>query len=117
MYDSNIATNFTYFIIYILFVLKIVVLQVLENSIQELYSQGGLQSLERALTAYRGRAMEKEQIIVREEETKLEIQQLTEQLDTLKASEVEMRKKEMRKIAELKVSKKRKTESECRTLT
>ena len=82
---------------------RIVVLQVLENSIQELYSQGSLQSLERALTAYRGRAMEKEQIIVREEETKLEIQQLTEQLDTLKASEVEMRKKEMRKIAELKV--------------
>ena len=47
---------------------------------------------------------EKEDIIINEEKIKTEIEKLSSELETLKACEVEMRKKEMRKSAELKVN-------------
>ena len=56
------------------------------------------------MEAYRKRLAEKDDIIVREETIKMEIDQLTKELETLKATEVETRKEEMRKIAELKDS-------------
>ena len=58
--------------------------------------------MEKAVEAYRKRLAEKDDIIVREETIKMEIEQLTKELETLKATEVETRKEEMRKIAELK---------------
>ena len=60
--------------------------------------------MEKAVEAYRKRLAEKDDIIVREETIKMEIEQLTKELETLKATEVETRKEEMRKIAELKDS-------------
>ena len=78
--------------------------KVLEHSITEIYKHGEARSLENALAAYKKRLGEKEEIIISEENIKQEIEDLSVELDNLKASEVEMRKKEMRKIAELKVS-------------
>ena len=60
--------------------------------------------MEKAVEAYRKRLAEKDDIIIREETIKMEIDQLTKELETLKATEVETRKEEMRKIAELKDS-------------
>ena len=78
--------------------------KVLEASISEIYQHGAVPSMETAVEAYRRRLGEKDDIITKEEEIKTEIEQLSEELDTLKATEVETRKKEMRKIAELKDS-------------
>ena len=80
--------------------------KVLEHSITEIYKHGEARSLENALVAYRRRLGEKEDIIINEEKIKMEIEALSSELETLKACEVEMRKKEMRKIAELKVIRK-----------
>ena len=87
----------------------------MEQSISGLYKGGEAGALEAGLEAYRGRQGEKEGIILREQQVLLvllllllqvreEISHLTKELEELRASEVEMRKKEMRKIAELKVS-------------
>ena len=65
---------------------------------------GSVNTMEKAVEAYRKRLAEKDEIIVREETIKMEIEQLTKELETLKATEVETRKEEMRKIAELKDS-------------
>ena len=65
---------------------------------------GSVNTMEKAVEAYRKRLAEKDDIIVREETIKMEIEQLTKELETLKATEVETRKEEMRKIAELKDS-------------
>ena len=78
--------------------------KVLETSISEIYQHGAVPSMETAVEAYRRRLAEKDAIITREEEIKTEIEKLSEELDILKATEVETRKKEMRKIAELKDS-------------
>ena len=78
--------------------------KVLEASIAEIYQQGAVPSMEGAVEAYRKRLAEKDAIITREEEIKTEIENLSEELDNLKATEVETRKKETRKIAELKDS-------------
>ena len=78
--------------------------KVMEMSITALYKGGNVQPLEDSLEAYRGRHGEKEDIILREHLVKEEISTLTRELEELRASEVEMRKKEMRKIAELKDS-------------
>ena len=78
--------------------------KVMEMSISALYKGGNVQPLEDSLEAYRGRHGEKEDIILREHLVKEEISTLTRELEELRASEVEMRKKEMRKIAELKDS-------------
>ena len=50
------------------------------------------------------RLTEKDDIIIKEEEIKRDIEELSKELETLKATEVETRKREMRKIAELKDS-------------
>ena len=76
--------------------------KVLELSITEVYKHGEARSLENALVSYKKRLGEKEDIIINEEKIKTEIEKLSSELETLKACEVEMRKKEMRKIAELK---------------
>ena len=78
--------------------------KVLEASISEMYEHGAVPCMETAVDAYRRRLAEKDDIIIKEEEIKTEIEKLAEELDTLKATEVETRKKEMRKIAELKDS-------------
>ena len=78
--------------------------KVLEASISEIYEHGAVPCMETAVDAYRRRLAEKDDIIIKEEEIKTEIEKLAEELDTLKATEVETRKKEMRKIAELKDS-------------
>jgi hypothetical protein len=78
--------------------------QVLEQTIGALYKSGEGSTLEESLEAYRARLGEKEGILVREQAVRREIGSLTGQLEELRASEVEMRKKEMRKIAELKDS-------------
>ena len=78
--------------------------KVLEASISEMYEHGAVPCMETAVDAYRRRLAEKDDIIIKEEDIKTEIEKLAEELDTLKATEVETRKKEMRKIAELKDS-------------
>ena len=78
--------------------------KVLEASIKEMYKDGQVTSLEKAVVAYKRRLSEKDDIIIREEAVKQEIEELTRQLETLKATEVETRKAETRKIAELKDS-------------
>ena len=78
--------------------------KVLEASISEMYEHGAVACMETAVDAYRRRLAEKDDIIIKEEKIKTEIEKLAEELDTLKATEVETRKKEMRKIAELKDS-------------
>ena len=78
--------------------------KVLEASISEMYEHGAVPCMETAVDAYRRRLAEKDDIIIKEEKIKTEIEKLAEELDTLKATEVETRKKEMRKIAELKDS-------------
>lgn len=78
--------------------------KVLESSIKEMYKDGQVTSLEKAVDAYKRRLSEKDEIIIREEKVRQEIEELTRQLDTLKATEVETRKAETRKIAELKDS-------------
>lgn len=77
--------------------------KVLEQTIASLYKTGE-GALEESLDAYRARLQEKEAILVSEQQVRQEISSLTLELEELRATEVELRKKEMRKIAELKDS-------------
>jgi len=78
--------------------------KVLEQSISEIYQLGEVPSMETAVESYRGRLTEKDDIIINEENIKEDIEKLTKEFEMLKATEVETRKREMRKIAELKDS-------------
>ena len=78
--------------------------KVLETCISEVYEHGEVPCLERAVEAYKKRLSEKDDIIIKEEEVKTDIDHLAKELESLKATEVETRKKEMRKIAQLKDS-------------
>ena len=78
--------------------------KVLENCIGEVYEQGEVPSMVRAVEAYRRRLGEKDDIIIKEETVKTDIEHLTKELELLKETEVDTRKKEMRQIAQLKDS-------------